>query len=97
MLGIVALLAAVVFLARTAQRRSALRGGPGYQPEHPIAIRDYGEMDAVIGVQTCVCGARYALRGEGPSAVAQQRVARLECPRCEREVALYFDVSGVPH
>lgn len=96
-LGLAALIAAVAVGLRALRRRAAERAQPGRSPARAIAIRDYGEMDLAVALQTCPCGGRYALRGEGPGAASQLRIARLECRRCEREVALYFDVSQVLH
>ncbi|MBX3027881.1 hypothetical protein KF840_23555 [bacterium] len=97
LLGLAALIAAIAVALRALRRRAAERAQPGRSPERAIAIHDYGEMDFAIGLQTCPCGGRYALRGEGPDATPRLRVAHLACRRCEREVALYFDVSQVLH
>lgn len=97
LLGIVALIAAVVIGVRLLRRRATERAQPGRSPERAIAIRDYGEMDFAVSTQTCVCGGRFAIRGEGPGAGPQLRVAHLECRRCEREAVVYFDVSQVLH
>ena len=97
LLGLAALIAAIAVGLRLLRRRAAERAQPGRSPDRPIAIRDYGEMDFAVGLQTCPCGGRYALRGEGPGAGTQLRIAHLECRRCEREVSVYFDVSQVLH
>ena len=97
LLGLVALLVAIALLGRAWRCRRVERAQPGRRPAQPMIITDYGEMDAAIGLQTCRCGGRYDVRGEGPGSAPQQRVAHLQCRRCERDIALYFDVSRVPH
>jgi hypothetical protein len=97
LLGVTALIVAVIIGVRLLRRRAGERAQPGRSPDRAIAIRDYGEIDVAIAGQTCPCGGDYSLRGEGPAAGAQLRVAHLECRRCEREVAVYFDVSQVLH
>ena len=97
LLGVAALIVAVIVGLRLLRRRAVERVQPGRSPDRAIAIRDYGEMDIAIGLQTCGCGGGYSLRGEGPTAGAQLRVAHLECRRCEREVSVYFDVTQVLH
>lgn len=96
LLGMAALIAAVAVGLRLIRRRARERAQPGRDPERPIAIRDYGEMDFAVAQQVCPCGGRYALRGEGPVA-ACLRVTHLQCRRCEREARVYFDVSQVLH
>ena len=97
LLGVAALIAVIAVGLRLLRRRAAERAQPGRDPAQPIAIRDYGEMDFAVALQKCPCGGRYSLRGEGPGASAQLRVAHLECRRCEREAEVYFDVSQVLH
>lgn len=97
LLGLAALVAAIAVGLRLLRRRAAEAAQPGRDPERPIAIRDYGEIDLAIGLQTCPCGGHYGLRGEGPGSRSHLRVAHLECQRCEREAAVYFDVSQVLH
>lgn len=96
LLGLAALLAALVVGLRLLRRRAIERAQPGRSAERAIPIRDYGEMDIAVRLQRCPCGGGYALRGEGPDA-AGVRVAHLECRRCEREAWVYFDVSQVRH
>jgi len=93
---VLALLAALAVGLRIMQRRAVERAQPGRAPEQPIAISDYGEIDLAVRMQRCPCRGRYAIRGEGPARDGL-RVAHLECQRCEREVAIYFDVRGVRH
>ena len=97
LLGLVALVAAIVVGLRLMRRRAVERAQPGRSAEGAIAIRDYGEIDIAVRLQRCPCGGGYELRGEGPDARPSIRVAHLECRRCEREAWVYFDVSGVLH
>lgn len=98
LLGLVALIAAVVVGVRLLRRRAVEQAQPGRSAARAIPIRDYGEMDIAVRLQRCPCGGGYALRGEGPDAAqAGIRVAHLECRRCEREAWLHFDVSQVLH
>ena len=97
LLGVAALIAAVAVGARVLRRRAREWSRPGRDPDRPIAIADYGEMDLAVAAQTCPCGGRYTVRGEGPGSTPGRRVAHLECRRCEREAWMYFDVSQVRH
>jgi hypothetical protein len=97
LLGVAALLVAIALFARTWRGRLVERRQPGRHAEQPICITDYREMDAAIAVQTCRCGGHYEVRGEGPGPIQSQRVARLQCRRCDREALLHFDVSHVTH
>ena len=98
LLGLAALISAIALGVRLVQRRAAERARPGATPATAIPIAGYSDIDAAIGTQTCRCGGRFVIRGEGPAAPpGSLRVARLECRRCEREQRLYFDVSTVRH
>jgi hypothetical protein len=96
LLGLVAVTVGIILGLRAMQRRAVARAQPGRTAEQPIPITDYGEMDLAVRLQSCPCGGRYSIRGEGPAADGL-RVAQLECRRCEREVSMYFDVRGVLH
>ena len=98
LLGLAALVAAVAVGLRVLQQRAAERARPGATPATAIPIADYGDIDVAIRMQTCRCGGRFTVRGEGPAAQPSSlRVAHLECRKCERERRLYFDVSTVRH
>ena len=98
LLGLAALIAAVVLGLRTMQTRAADRGRPGATPTTAIPVVDYSDIDVAVRMQTCRCGGRFAVRGEGPvSRPGALRVAHLECRKCEREQRLYFDMSTVQH
>jgi hypothetical protein len=98
LLGLAALIAAVAVGLRLLQQRAAERARPGATPATAIPITDYGDIDLAVRMQTCRCGGRFSVRGEGPASHPDTlRVARLECRKCEREQRLYFDVSTVRH
>ena len=95
LLGLAALVAAIAVGLRIMQQRAAEKAQPGRTPDTAIAVHDYGEIEIAVRLQTCACGGRFALRGEGP--VGALRVAMLECRKCEREQRLFFDLSEVRH
>jgi hypothetical protein len=97
LLGLAALIAAVALGLRILQQQAAERARPGGTPATAIPIADYSDIDVAIRMQTCRCGGRFTVRGEGPSHPDTLRVAHLECRKCEREQRLYFDVSTVRH
>jgi len=98
LLGLAALIAAVAMGLRILQRRAAERARPGASPATAIPIADYADIDVAVRIQTCRCGGRFIVRGEGPlGPPGTLRVASLECRRCERELRLYFDLSTVRH
>jgi hypothetical protein len=98
-LGLAALVAVLAVAIRLIQQRAVERAQPGRSRETAIPIEDYGDMDLAVRMQTCRCGGRYFLRGEGPLPDADRpmRVAHMECRRCERQQRLYFDLSAVRH
>lgn len=98
LLGVVALMAAIVVGIRLLQRRAVDRARPGATPDTAIPVSDYSDIDVAVNMQTCRCGGRFALRGEGPASRPDRlRVAHLECRRCEREQRVYFDMSTIRH
>jgi len=98
LLGLAALVAAVALGVRLLQQRGANRARPGRSPATAIPIEDYSDIDMAVRMQTCSCGGRFVVRGEGPARAPDAlRVAHLECRKCEREQRLYFDVSTVRH
>jgi hypothetical protein len=98
LLGLVALIAALAVGLRFMQQRAAERARPGATPATAISIADYSDIDVAVRMQTCRCGGRFVVRGEGPaSGPGSLRVTHLECRRCERERRLYFDVGTVRH
>jgi len=101
LLGVAALIAAIAVGLRALQQRAADRARPGATPTTAIPITDYSDIDVAVRMQTCRCGGRFVVRGEGPAAGdgpnTSLRVAHLECRRCEREQRLYFDLSEVRH
>ena len=98
-IGAAAFVAVLVAAVRLIQRQAIERSQPGRSRDTAIPIEDYGDMDLAVRLQTCRCGGRYTLRGEGPlpDAARPLRVAHMECRRCERQQRLYFDLSAVRH
>jgi hypothetical protein len=98
-IGVAALVAVLVVAVRLIQQRAIDRAQPGRSPDTAIPIENYGDMDFAVRMQTCGCGGRYLLRGEGSLADPDRplRIAHMECRRCEREQRLYFDLSAVRH
>lgn len=99
LLGLAALIAAIAAGLRLMRRHAVESAQPGRTPTTAIPIHDYGEIEIAVRLRTCVCGGRFALRGEGPVSDSDRplRVALLECRRCEREQRLFFDLSEVRH
>lgn len=98
LLGVAALIAVLAAGVRFLQQRAAERARPGATPAKAIPVSDYGEIDIAVRLQTCACGGRFVVRGEGPaSQPGALRVAHLECRKCEREQRLYFDMSTLRH
>lgn len=97
LLGLAALVAAIVLGLRFMRQRAVERAQPGGTAGAAIPIEDYGDMDIAVRLQSCRCGGRFVIRGEGPGPTPALRVAHLECRKCERERALYFDLSTVRH
>jgi hypothetical protein len=98
LLGVTALIAAVVVGLRVLQARAVERARPGATPTTAIPVIDYSDIDVAVRMQTCRCGGQFVVRGEGPaSRPGSLRVAHLECRKCERQQRLYFDMSTVQH
>jgi hypothetical protein len=98
-LGLVAVLAVVVTTVRYVQKRAVERARPGASPQTAIPIENYADIDVAVRMQSCRCGGRFVVRGEGPSQHQGRplRVTHLECRSCEREQRLYFDLSTLRH
>jgi hypothetical protein len=98
-LALAAVIAVALTTVRYLQRRAVERAMPGRSPETAIPIENYADIDVAIRMQSCRCGGRLVVRGEGPSAHRGHplRVTRLECRSCERERQLYFDLSTLRH
>lgn len=97
LLGLAALLTAVVLGARFLRQRAVEQAQPGRSPGSAIPIEDYAEIDIAVRLQVCRCGGHFALRGEGPAREPHLRLANLECRKCEREARLYFDIRPIRH
>lgn len=98
-IGLAVLVAIAVTGVRALQRRAAERARPGGSPGTAIPIENYAEIDVAVRMLSCRCGGRFVVRGEGPAALAGRRlrIAHLACRRCEREQALYFDLTDIRH
>ena len=99
LLGLSALIAAIVLGVRMLRQHAVESAQPGRTQATAIPIHDYGEIEIAVRLRTCACGGRFALRGEGPVGDAERplRVALLECRKCEREQKLFFDLTEVRH
>lgn len=95
-----ALLIALAALAAKIIRQWLIeRARPGGSAASAIPIEDYADIDVAVRMQSCPCGGRYAIRGEGPVAGVTRplRTTHLECRRCHRERVLYFDLTSLRH
>jgi hypothetical protein len=99
LLACVLVLALTVVAWRSWRRRAADRALPGRSPATAIPVEDYSDIDVAIRRQTCPCGSRFVLRGEGPvrGHNTTLRMTRIECRRCARVRVLYFDLRTVRH
>lgn len=98
-LALAVLITLLVVGLRVLQRRAVERSLPGRSPSTAIHIENYADIDVAVRMQTCPCGGRFMVRGEGPVTHAGRplRVAHLECRRCERERSMYFDLTTLRH
>jgi hypothetical protein len=99
-------LALVVALAVSGRRlyrrlrlHRALLALPGARPENAVVVGSFEEIDAETKRRHCPCGGRYDVRGESSRETGGRRlrVIGLECRFCERQVRLFFDVTGLFH
>lgn len=103
MINLLLTLAIVLVLAvvgvKLFQQWRAERARPGRSLASAIPIENYADIDVTVRLQSCPCGGRYAIRGEGPVAGARRplRTTHLECRRCNRERVLYFDLTDLKH
>jgi hypothetical protein len=99
LLALALLLAIAAVAWRSWRRRTAERALPGRSPNTAIRIEDYSDIDAAVQLETCGCGGRFVLRGEGPvrGYMAFLRMTRIECRGCARVRVLYFDLRTVRH
>lgn len=94
----IAIVAVLFALAvRMIQQRRADRSRPGGSMESAIPIEDYADIDVTVRTQSCPCGGRYSIRGEGPVTGTDRplRTTHLECRRCNRERVIYFDLTAL--
>jgi hypothetical protein len=99
LLALALLIVLALCAARMIRRWLAERSRPGRSPASAIAIENYADIDVSVRMQSCVCGGRYTIRGEGPVAGVERplRTTHLECRRCHRERVLYFDLTSLRH
>jgi hypothetical protein len=99
LLGLVALLAAIVVGARRLQRTRAERRRPGATIYLPVTVQRFDEIDAAVQGQKCWCGGMLVDAGETSRVVGERRfrIVRLVCQDCERDEFVYFDVTAVFH
>lgn len=98
-----AIVAAVVAVARKRLRRTRLRraarGRAGATPDLAIAIRSFAEIDDQLGGRWCHCGGYLERTGEGSrdAGARRFRVVRLCCQECEDVTEVFFDTTEVVH
>lgn len=99
----VAIVLAVVAVARRRWRRRALRqaarGRAGATPELAIVVRSFGEMDDQLGRRWCHCGGYLERTGEGTRETGGRRfrIARLRCQECDDAAEVFFDTTELAH
>jgi hypothetical protein len=98
-----ALVVALTFSGRRLYRRMRLRRAllalPGARSENAVVVGSFEEVDAETERRRCPCGGRYDVRGESSRETdgRRLRVIGLECRFCEKQVRLFFDVTGLLH
>jgi hypothetical protein len=98
-----AIVAAVVAVARRRLRRTRLRQAAatreGASAERAIYVRSFVEIDDHLGRRWCHCGGFLERTGEGSreSGGRRFRIARLRCQECEELAEVYFDTTEIVH
>ena len=99
----VAIVAAVVAVARRRARRAGLRRAAatraGATPDLAIAIRSFTEIDEHLSGRWCHCGGYLERTGEGTRDAGGRRlrIARLRCQECEESAEVFFDPTELVH
>jgi hypothetical protein len=99
----VAIVAAVVAMARRRHRRTSLRRAAaeraGASPDLAIAVRSFAEMDEHLTRRWCHCGGYLERTGEGTRDAGGRRfrIARLRCQECEDAAEVFFDTTEIVH
>jgi hypothetical protein len=96
----IAVLAAVLAVGwRSLQRKRLERLRPGATPRNAIEVRRFDEIDTGIRGRRCGCGGTLGLSGESSSELGDRRLrlVRLQCPDCDRDHTVYFDVTEIFH
>lgn len=97
-LAVIAAVAAVGL--RRWQRARRLSRRPGASLLKPVIVQGFDEIDAAVEAQACAwCGGRLVNGGETSRNAGERRfrIVRAVCRQCERELAMYFDVTRVFH
>lgn len=86
-----------IVLVRGVRRYLIERRLPGRSAQTAIRIEDYSDIDVAVRMESCPCGGRFTVRGEGPTRRNERplRVAYLECRACNRERRMYFDLTAL--
>jgi hypothetical protein len=98
-----AIVAAIVAVARRRLRRGALRRAArdraGASTDLAIAVRSFTEIDEHVGRRWCHCGGYLERAGEGTRDAGSRRfrVVRLRCQECEEAAEIFFDTTEVIH
>jgi hypothetical protein len=99
----IAIVAAVVALARRRWRRQALvraaRERAGATPELAILVRSFTEIDDHLGRRWCHCGGYLERTGEGTREMDGRRfrIAHLRCQDCDDPAEVFFDTTDILH
>src|SRR5436190_23576247 len=99
----IAIVAAVVAVARRRWRRRALaraaRERAGASPELAIVVRNFSEIDDHLGRRWCHCGGFLERTGEGTRELDGRRfrIARLRCQECDDPAEVFFETTHLLH
>ncbi|MFN8625514.1 MAG: hypothetical protein U0587_05965 [Candidatus Binatia bacterium] len=99
LLGLAAIAAVTAVAFRRWQRSWTTRRRPGATLQRALAVTRFDEIDALLEGRVCRCGAPLRSAGETSRLLGSRRfrIVRLFCPDCERDEAVYFDVTRVFH
>ena len=72
---------------------------PGRNPNTPINIERFNEMDSFVRRQRCFCGGVPQVVSEGSKTMGNDnlRVIRADCPECEEELYFFFKMKQMLH
>ena len=93
--------AAILLVRRTRRRhvRKQLLALEGNNPDKPLAVSRFDEMDRHIAALRCACGGVLNTVSEGGVSTAEQsvRVIHTECGMCEEVRDFFFETSEILH